>query len=57
MRTDNQLLQAAHEQAVNSERLKLYLQRREVYLRYLGEGCKVSFPFVPTSNEVRRYVV
>jgi len=28
----------------NAERLNLYCQRREIYLRHLGEGIKVSFP-------------
>lgn len=47
----------AAQKPTNQKRLNLYVQRREIYLLHLGEGCKVTFPLVPTSDQVSRYVV
>lgn len=46
----------AAQKPANRQRLNLYTQRREIYLRHLGEGCKVSFPLVLALSEVRRCV-
>lgn len=56
MAAGSDLTNQARQDVVNSERLKLYLHRRETYLRFSGEGFNVTFPLVPTSNEINRYV-
>lgn len=47
----------ANQKPTNRIRLNLYAKRREIYLSHLGEGRKVTFPLVPTSDEIPRHVV